>query len=81
MASPPAAAKRRTARSSAAWNLGDLLRDPLRDLERLRKEVDSRVRRFEEFRGRLSPDIPSETFLQALRLADTIAQTTSRLGA
>lgn len=66
---------------SASWNLKDLLSDPARDLEGLRKEVDGQVRRFEEFRGRLSPDIPSDTFLEALRLADTIVRTTSRLGA
>ena len=81
MAGPPAAAKRRSPRSSANWNLGDLLRDPLRDLELLRKEVDGRVRRFEEFRERLSPEIPPETFLEILRLAETIARTTRRLGA
>jgi len=81
MASRHAVAKRRPARPGANWHLGDLLRNPLRDLERLRKEVDGQVRRFEEFRGRLSPEIPSDTFLEALRLADTIARTTSRLGA
>lgn len=81
MAGPRAAAKRRTARTGAGWNLGDLLRDPLRDLELLRKEVDGQVQRFEAFRERLSPDIPSDTFLEALRLADTIARTTSKLGA
>ncbi len=81
MASRHAVAKRRPARPGANWHLGDLLRNPLRDLERLRKEVDGQVRRFEEFRGRLLPEIPSDTFLEALRLADTIARTTSRLGA
>jgi oligoendopeptidase F len=81
MAGPRAAAKRRTARTGASWNLGDLLRDPLRDLELLRKEVDEQVRRFEALRERLSPDLPAGTFLEALRLADTIARTTSRLGA
>ena len=81
MARRRAAAKRRPARDGARWNLGDLLRDPLGDLELLRKEVDGQVRRFEECRGRLSPDIPPDTFLEALRLADTIARTTSRLGA
>ena len=67
--------------TSASWNLKGLLPDPARDLERLRKEVDDQAGRFEEFRGRLSPDIPADTFLEALRLADTIARTTSRLGA
>lgn len=72
---------KRPGSKSASWNLKDLLSDPARELEGLRKEVDGQVRRFEEFRGRLSPDIPSDTFLEALRLADTIVRTTSRLGA
>ncbi len=63
------------------WNLRDLLDAPARDLARLRTELDGQVRRFEAFRERLSPDIPSDTFLEALCLADTIARTTSRLGA
>lgn len=63
------------------WNLRDLLHDPARDLVRLRKELDSQVQRFEAFRERLSPTITSGTVLEALRLADTIARTTSRLGA
>lgn len=63
------------------WNLRDLLNDPARDLVRLRKELDGQVQRFEAFRERLSPAITSGTVLEALRLADTIARTTSRLGA
>src|SRR5207253_10783847 len=39
------------------------------------------VSRFEALRGRLSPDMPAETFLEALRLAETIARATSKLGA
>src|SRR5207245_979871 len=35
---------------------------------------------FEGFREKLSPEMPVETFLEALRLAETIARTTSRLG-
>lgn len=81
MAAPCAAAKRRPAGTGAGWNLGDLLSDPLKELERLRKEVGGQVRRFEDFRERLSPDLPADAFLEALRLADTIARTTSRLGA
>ena len=50
MASRHAAAKRRPTGPGANWHLGDLLRDPARDLECLRKEVDGQVRRFEEFR-------------------------------
>jgi len=63
------------------WNLRDLLDDPIRGLEVLRTEADGQVLRFEAFRERLSPDIPPDTFLEALRLADTIVRTTSRLRA
>jgi len=63
------------------WNLRDLLADPARDLARLRKELDGQVRQFETFRDRLLPDTTPDALLEALRLAETIARTTSRLGA
>src|SRR5438093_13542555 len=63
-----------------SWNLRDLLREPARDRDLLRQELEEQVRRFEGFRDRLSPDIPAETFLDALKLADAITRTTSRLG-
>src|SRR2546426_2641599 len=64
-----------------SWNLQDLLREPARDRALLRQELEEQVRRFEGFRDRLSPDIPAETFLDALKLAEAITRTTSRLGA
>src|SRR2546428_10042323 len=64
-----------------SWNLQDLLREPARDRDLLRQELEEQVRRFERFRDRLSPDIPAETFLDALKLAEAITRTTSRLGA
>src|SRR2546425_1204475 len=64
-----------------SWNLRDLLREPARDRDLLRQELVELVRRFEGFRDRLSPDIPAETFLDALKLAEAITRTTSRLGA
>src|SRR3989442_2278106 len=64
-----------------SWNLRDLLEDPTRDLETLRQELEEQVRRFEGFRDRLAPEIPAETFLDALKLAEAITRTTSRLGA
>ncbi|TLY28910.1 MAG: M3 family oligoendopeptidase, partial [Nitrospirae bacterium] len=64
-----------------SWNLQDLLREPARDRDLLRQELEEQVRRFEGFRDRLSPDIPAETFLDALKLAEAITRTTSRLGA
>src|SRR2546428_8131751 len=64
-----------------SWNLQDLLREPARDRDLLRQELEEQVRRFEGFRDRLSPEIPAETFLDALKLAEAITRTTSRLGA
>src|SRR5438128_3224217 len=64
-----------------SWNLQDLLRQPARDRGLLRQELEERVRRVEGFRDGLSPDIPAETFLDALNLAEAITRTHSRLGA
>src|SRR5438874_11008490 len=64
-----------------SWNLQDLLREPARDRDLLRQELQEQVRRFEGCRDRLSPDIPAETFLDALKLAEAISRTSSRLGA
>src|SRR2546426_7821193 len=64
-----------------SWNLQDLLRDPAHDLDVLRQELEEQVRRFEGFRDRLAPEIPPETFLDALKLAEAITRTMSRLGA
>src|SRR5438132_10005545 len=64
-----------------SWNLEGLLREPGGDRDLLRQELEEQVRRFEGFRDRLSPDIPAETFLDALKLAEAITRTTSRLGA
>src|SRR3989441_4603489 len=64
-----------------SWNLQDLLRDPAHDLDVLRQELEEQVRRFEGFRDRLAPEMPPETFLDALKLAEAITRTMSRLGA
>lgn len=63
------------------WNLKDLLTDPVPDLNALTKEVESQVRRFEAVRETLSPDLPPDGFLEALRLAEAITRTTNTLGA
>ncbi len=64
-----------------SWNLADLLSDPARNLDALRKEVDAQAGRFESYREKLSADMPVAMFLEALRLAEQIAVTTSKLGA
>ena len=68
-------------RKSVIWNLKDLLADPMADLEMLTKEVDRQVQRFEGLREKLSADMPSEAFVEALRLAEAIARSTGKLGA
>jgi oligoendopeptidase F len=66
---------------SETWTLRDLLENPVGDLETLAKDVDGQVQRFEGWREKLSPEMPSEAFVEALHLAEAITRTTSKLGA
>src|SRR6185369_9960396 len=63
------------------WTLTDLLKDPERDFSALTTELDVQVGRFEAVRKALLPDLPAETFLDSLRLAETITRAMNRLGA
>ena len=63
------------------WNLSHLLRDPLRDFDRLIAELDRKVTAFESWRDRLNPAMSNEAFLELLRLDEEIATGSSKLGA
>ena len=65
----------------AAWNLKHLLAHPVKDLETLTKEVERQVRCFEGLREKLSPDMPAEAFVEALKLAEAIMRVINRLSA
>ncbi|MEW6247594.1 MAG: M3 family oligoendopeptidase [Nitrospirota bacterium] len=63
------------------WNLSHLVRDPLRDFDRLIAELDRKVTAFESWRDRLNPAMSNEAFLELLRLDEEIATGSSKLGA
>jgi len=63
------------------WSLSDLLAHPADDLDRLTKELDGLVSRFESWRTQLLPDMSLEAFRDVLQLSEEIAQSSAKLNA
>jgi len=63
------------------WNLTHLVDDPVRKLDALLAELESKISKFEAARPTLTPTIAGHEFLTLLRLSEEIAQDSSRLGA
>ena len=63
------------------WDLTDLVKDPVRQLETHLSAIDVQVAQIEAARDRLSPDLPEDEFAAILRLSESVAQSASRLGA
>jgi oligoendopeptidase F len=63
------------------WDLSQLLRNPLEEVDTLTKELEGQVSRFEGYRERLAPELSCETFLELLSLTDRIATDSSKLSA
>ena len=63
------------------WELTDLVKDPVRQLEAHLSAIDVHVAQIEAARDRLSPDLPESDFASILRLSESVAQSASRLGA
>ena len=63
------------------WDLTDLVKDPVRQLETHLSAIDVQVAQIEAARDRLSPDLPEGEFAAILRLSESVAQSASRLGA
>jgi oligoendopeptidase F len=63
------------------WDLADLLKDPLVQLEALSNELDALTNRFESVRPQLSPELDVQTFLDTLHLNERIADLSTRLSA
>jgi len=74
---------RKAARISAPdrWNLTDLVKDPVRQLEAHLSAIEVQVAQIEAARERLSPDLPEGEFAAILHLSESVAQGASRLGA
>ena len=63
------------------WDLTDLVKDPVRQLETHLSAIDVQIAQIEAARDRLSPDLPEGEFAAILRLSESVAQSASRLGA
>ncbi|WP_447979638.1 M3 family oligoendopeptidase [Candidatus Nitrospira bockiana] len=63
------------------WDLSDLCPAPQRDVEAIIKDLEARIADFESFRTRLTPEMPAQAFLDALRQEEHIARDSARLGA
>jgi len=63
------------------WDLTDLVKDPVRQLETHLSAIGVQVAQIEAARDRLSPGLPEGEFAAILRLSESVAQSESRLGA
>ena len=63
------------------WDLTDLVKDPVRQLQTHLSAIDVQIAQIEAARDRLSPDLPEGEFAAILRLSESVAQSASRLGA
>ncbi len=75
--------RRKTASTSmpTRWDLTDLIKDPVQQLESHLLHLDSQVAQIEATRSKLVSTISSHEFLSILRLNESIAEGSSRLGA
>ena len=66
---------------SERWDLSHLAEDPVRRLETLVGEIESKVAQFESARAQLSPTMETSIFHPLLRLSEDIAAASSRISA
>ncbi len=74
-------ARARTGSIPDRWNLSDLVENPVQHIEALLAEIEATVTQVEQARADLSPTMPSDRFLQLLKLTEDIAAASSRLSA
>ena len=63
------------------WDLTDLVKDPLRQLEAHLSAIEVQVTQIESARATLSPALSDNDFASILTLSESVAQSASRLGA
>jgi oligoendopeptidase F len=63
------------------WNLTDLVKDPVGQVDMYLADLEAKVARFESSRSQLAPAMSGEAFRQLLDLSQEIAGSSSRLGA
>ena len=66
---------------SERWDLSHLAEDPVRRLETLLGEIESKVAQFESARAQLSPTMATSTLHPLLTLSEDIAAASSRISA
>ena len=73
--------RRNASRKTDHWDLTHLVKDPVQHLEQHLSGLDAQVAQLEAARATLSPDMPSHAFRSLLKISESVAQTSSRLGA
>ncbi|HEX9156236.1 MAG TPA: M3 family oligoendopeptidase [Nitrospira sp.] len=75
--------RRKTSKSSIAdrWDLTHLIKNPVQQLEQHLSELDARVAQIESARPSLTSTMTSHEFQSILKMSESIAQGSSRLGA
>lgn len=63
------------------WDLSALLKNPAEDFEPILKDLEGLVAQFESWRARLTPEMPGESLLEILKLAEAIAVEANKLSA
>jgi len=63
------------------WDLTDLVKEPVRQLESHLATIDAQVTQIEAARDGLSPSLSESDFAAILRLSESVAQNAGRLGA
>ena len=77
----PVRHKSSTSFSSDRWDLTHLVKDPLTDLERHLAALETQVAQVESARPRLQATMASSDFQPILKLTESIAEGSARLGA
>ena len=74
---------RKSRRSSIPdqWDLTDLVKDPVRQLDAHLSSIEAEVAQIESTRQTLNPALSDDEFASILNVSETVAQGTSRLGA
>ena len=75
--------RRKTSKSPIAdrWDLTHLIKNPVQQLEQHLSELDAQVAQIESARPRLTSTMASHEFQSILKMSESIAQGSSRLGA
>ena len=81
MARTEAAAKPARTLIQERWDLSDLVKDPIRQLDAHLSAIDAQVSQIEAMRSTLTPSLSSNDFASLLRLSESVTHNSSRLGA